>query len=353
MAEFDPSENTGTIPVQEKHQFNLGNLQHFMEANVDGFSGKLTVEEFAGGQSNPTYLLSAGTRQYVMRRKPPGVLLKSAHAIDREYRVIRALENTNVPTAKAFALCMDEEVIGTSFYVMEYLEGRVIWDSTSGPYAPEERARFWDSANDAIAKLHCVDFESVGLGDFGKHGNYVARQLKRWSEQYEYTKFGDNPYMDNLIEYLSRNIPSEDSTACAIVHGDPKIDNMMMHLERDEVIGVLDWELSTLGNPVSDFAYMCMRYRDSLRDVNLKSLGIPTEEEYVEVYCRRTGRSAIEDWDYYIAFNMFRLAAILQGIAKRVKDGTASSKNAEEAGQGSYELAKLAWAQIDKSVRID
>ena len=353
MAEFDPSDNIGTIPVQEKHQFDLQNLQDFMESSVVGFKGTLTVEEFAGGQSNPTYLLTAGGQQYVMRRKPPGILLKSAHAIDREYRVIKALENTNVPTAKTYALCMDDQVIGTSFYVMEYLEGRVIWDSTAGPYSPEERARFWDSANDAIARLHCVDFESVGLSDFGKHGNYVARQLKRWSEQYEYTRLDDNPYMDNLIEYLPKNVPLEDKTECAIVHGDPKIDNMMMHPQRDEVIGVLDWELSTLGNPVSDFAYMCMRYRDSLRDVDLESLGIPSEQEYLEAYCRRTGRSGINNWDYYIAFNMFRLAAILQGIAKRVVDGTASSKNAAEAGQGSYDLAKLAWAQIDKSLKID
>ena len=353
MAEFDPSENIGTIPVQEKHQFDISGLQYFMEKEVDGFSGTLIVEEFAGGQSNPTYLLHAGDRRYVMRRKPPGTLLKSAHAVDREYRVLKALEETNVPVAKTFALCMDEEVIGTSFYLMEYLEGRVIWDSTAGPYSPEERAGFWSSANDAIARLHSVDYESVGLSDFGRKGNYVSRQLKRWSEQYEYTRLQKNPYMDSLIEYLPKNIPEEDGTACTIVHGDPKIDNMMMHPENDEVIGILDWELSTLGNPVSDFAYMCMRYRESLRDVDLKALGIPSEEEYPASYCRSTGRSGIEHWDYYIAFNMFRLAAILQGIAKRFVDGTAASQNAEEAGQGAYDLSKLAWAQIDKSVKVD
>ena len=350
MAEFDPEENIGTIPVQEKHQFDLGRLEEFMELNVEGFSGKLIAEEFAGGQSNPTYLLSAGSEQYVMRRKPPGELLKSAHAVDREYKVMSALQNTNVPTAKTYALCTDDDVIGTWFYIMEYLDGRVIWDSTGGPYTPQERGELWDAANDALAKLHCIDFEQVGLSDFGKHSAYIERQLSRWSSQYEYTKTQENPYMDNLIEYLPKNIPLEDR--CTIVHGDPKIDNMMMHKERNEVIGLLDWELSTLGNPLSDFAYMCMRYRDSLQGEDLKSLGIPSEEEYIEAYCRRTGRSGIDNWDYYLAFNMFRLAAILQGIAKRVKDGTAASRSAKEAGAGAYDLSKLAWAQIDRSVGL-
>ncbi|MGV0035884.1 MAG: phosphotransferase [Candidatus Azotimanducaceae bacterium WSBS_2022_MAG_OTU7] len=350
MAEFDPEENTGTIAVQERHQFDHGRLQDFMAANVEGFSGKLTVEEFAGGQSNPTYLLSSGEQQYVMRRKPPGELLKSAHAVDREYKVMSALQNTNVPTAKTYALCTDDSVIGTWFYIMEYLDGRVIWDSTTGPYTPQERGEIWDAANDALAKLHSVDFEAVGLADFGKHSAYIERQLSRWSSQYEITKTEDNPYMDNLIEYLPKNIPFEDS--CTIVHGDPKIDNMMMHKKRNEVIGILDWELSTLGNPLSDFAYMCMRYRDSLNGVDLKALGIPSEAEYIETYCRRTGRSGIDNWDYYLAFNMFRLAAILQGIAKRVLDGTAASRSAEEAGSGAYDLSKLAWAQIDKSVDL-
>lgn len=352
MAEFDPNANSGTIPVQERHQFDITRLQSFMEENVDGFKGPLTVEEFAGGQSNPTYLLTTGDRQYVMRRKPPGNILKSAHAVDREHRVISALQGTDVPVAKTYALCTDEEVIGTWFYIMEYLDGRVIWDSTGGVYSPQERGEFWDAANDAIAKLHNVDFESVGLSDFGKHGDYVARQLKRWSEQYEYTKTGDNPYMDNLIDYLPKNIPAEDSTVCTIVHGDPKIDNMMMHKTENRVIGILDWELSTLGNPISDFAYMCMRYHDSLRGADLKSLGIPSEQEYIEAYCQRTARSNIGDWDYYMAFNMFRLAAILQGIAKRVEDGTAANQNAADAGAGAYDLAKLAWAQIDKSVKV-
>jgi aminoglycoside phosphotransferase (APT) family kinase protein len=350
MAEFDPQSNIGTIAVQERHQFDIERLQQYMHEHVEGFSGSLTAEEFAGGQSNPTFLLNAGEQQYVMRRKPPGELLKSAHAVDREYKVMSALQNSNVPTAKTYALCTDDEVLGTWFYIMEYLDGRVIWDSTGGDYSPAERGELWDAANDALAKLHNVDYEEVGLSDFGKHSDYIARQFKRWSEQYEYTKTEDNPYMDNLIEYLPKNMPIEDS--CTIVHGDPKIDNMMMHKERNEVIGILDWELSTLGNPLSDFAYMCMRYRDSLRGVDIKALGIPSEQEYIEAYCRRTGRSGIKNWDYYIAFNMFRLAAILQGIAKRVQDGTAASRSAEDAGSGAYDLSKLAWAQIDKSVDL-
>lgn len=352
MAEFNPEDNVGTIPVQDRHQFDIDRLQIYMQKNVEGFTGSLSAEEFAGGQSNPTYLLSAGGNEYVMRRKPPGELLKSAHAVDREYRVMTALQDTPVPTAKTYALCTDDDVIGTWFYIMEYLDGRVIWDSTGGEYSPQERGELWDAANDAVAKLHCVDYNAVGLSDFGKHGDYIARQLKRWTEQYEYTRTEENPYMDNLIEYLPKNIPLEDKTSCTIVHGDPKIDNMMMHATENRVIGLLDWELSTLGNPISDFAYLCMRYRDSLRGVDLKALGIPSEEEYIQSYCERTGRSGIENWDYYIAFNMFRLSAILQGIAKRVQDGTAASKSATEAGEGAYDLSKLAWAQIDPSVKI-
>ena len=351
MAEFDAQDNIGTIPVQERHKVDISRLQNFMEDNVEGFSGTLTLEEFAGGQSNPTYLLSSGGEEYVMRRKPPGELLKSAHAVDREYKVLTALQNTDVPSARTYVLCTDDTVVGTWFYIMEYLEGRVIWDSSAGEYSPQDRGEIWDAANDAVAKLHCVDFEEVGLADFGKHSAYIERQLNRWAGQYEYTKTGENPYMDNLIDYLPKNVPPEDS--CTIVHGDLQIANMMMHKDRNEVIGILDWELSTLGNPLSDFAYLCMRYRDTLRGADLKALGIPSEEEYVEAYCRRTGRSGIEHWDYYIAFNMFRLAAILQGIAKRVQDGTAASRNAADAGAGSFELSKVAWAQIDSSVKLD
>jgi len=351
MVDFPTSQNTGTIEVQERHRFDQVKLEAYLREHVAGFSGDLTVEEFAGGQSNPTYKLTAGGKHYVMRRKPPGKLLKSAHAVDREYKVMTALGGTNVPVPQTYCLCTDEEIIGSWFYVMEFLDGRVIWDSTDGPYSPEERTQIWDAAVVAVAKLHQVDYREVGLTDFGKEKEYIARQLKRWSEQYGYTKTVDNPYMDNLIEYLPKHMPADDE--CTVVHGDLQIANMAMHKDRYEVIGLLDWELSTLGNPLSDFAYLCRPYRDVLRNQDLKALGIPSEEEYVARYCELTGRSSIPDWNYYVAFNIFRLAAILQGIAKRVQDGTAASKHAETAGAGAFNMAKIAWAQIDSSVKLE
>jgi aminoglycoside phosphotransferase (APT) family kinase protein len=351
VTEFEAKDNLGTMPVQDRHKFDVAALQKFMQEHVEGFAGEVSVEEFAGGQSNPTYLLTTDTNRYVLRRKPPGELLKSAHAVDREYKVISALQNTAVPAARTYALCTDDSVIGTWFYIMEYLDGRVIWDSTAGPYKPRERGEIWTAANQAVASLHNVDFNAVGLSDFGKHSDYIARQINRWSGQYEYTKTVENPYMDNLIAYLPENVPEDDS--CTVVHGDLQIANMMFHKDRNEVIGLLDWELSTLGNPLSDFAYLCRPYRDALRGKDLAALGIPSEEEYIELYCRATGRSGIPDWDYYLAFNMFRLAGILQGIARRVVDGTAASKHAEQAGAGAFNMAQLAWAQIDKSVILD
>ncbi len=351
MTDFQAADNVGTMDVQEQHKFDIANLQTYMQENVAGFSGELTVQQFKGGQSNPTYLLTAGGKKYVMRRKPPGTLLKSAHAVDREYKVLSALANEDVPTAKTYALCTDDSVVGTWFYIMEYLDGRVIWDSTTGPYSPAERAAMFDSANLAVARLHNVDFKAVGLSDFGKHTDYIMRQYTRWAGQYEYTKTEENPYMDNLIEYLPKNVPADDS--CSIVHGDLQIANMMMHADKFEVIGILDWELSTLGSPLSDFVYLCRPYRDALVGQDLKALGIPSEEDYIEAYCKRTGRDGIPDYDYYMAFNMFRLAGILQGIAKRVLDGTAASAHAEMAGAGAMNMAKMAWAQIDKSVKFD
>ncbi|MFT5209885.1 MAG: aminoglycoside phosphotransferase (APT) family kinase protein [Flavobacterium sp.] len=351
MTDFQAADNVGTIEVQERHKIDIKSLQNYMSAHVSGFDGEIFLEEFAGGQSNPTYKVNAGGKSCVLRRKPPGNLLKSAHAVDREYKVLTALSNADVPTAKTYSYCEDEAVLGTPFYLMEYLDGRVIWDANEGPYSPTERGGFWDAANRAVAQLHNVKFEEVGLSDFGKHSDYIARQINRWSSQYKYTKTIDNPYMDNLIEYLPKNIPKDEG--CSIVHGDLQIANMMMHNDKAEVIGILDWELSTLGSPLSDFAYLCRPYRDALRNVDIKSLGIPSEEAFVEAYCKRTGRDGIANWDYYLAFNMFRLSGILQGIAKRVLDGTAASKQAEQAGAGAFDMAKVAWAQIDKSVILD
>ena len=345
------SETTSTIEVQEKHRIDGALLQEFMEDCVEGFSGKLTIREFSYGQSNPTYMLTSGNQRYVMRRKPPGQLLKSAHAIDREYKVISALKSTNVPVPKTYAICTDVNVIGTCFYIMEYVQGRVIADIATGPYSNEDRAQIFDTANSVVAHLHNVDFEATGLSDFGKHTGYVARQIKLWSAQYEYTKTDENPYMDNLIEYLGNQVPEDDS--CTIVHGDLQIANMIFDSQKNEVSAVLDWELSTLGSPLADFAYLCRFYRDSLRNIDIKSLGIPSEREYVDLYCERTGRSQISNWDFYLAFNIFKMAAIQQGIAKRVLDGTAASQQAADVGAVAYQTAKVAWAQIDKSVRID
>lgn len=345
------SDTTNTMDVQEKHQFPVAALQGYMEEHVAGFTGQLQVSEFIYGQSNPTYLLEAGGTHYVMRRKPPGELLKSAHAIDREYRVITALQNTEVPVPNTYALCTDENVIGTWFYIMEYLEGRVVEDSVAGPYTPKDRGESWNAANDAVAQLHNVDFEAQGLSDYGKHTDYIARQVSRWGGQYEYTGTVENPYMDNLIEYLGNNIPQDDS--CSIVHGDLQIANMMMYSDRNEVMAILDWELSTLGNPLADFAYLCRPYREGLRDLDLKALGIPSEQEYVERYCESTGRDGINDWEFYLAFNIFKMSAILQGIAKRELDGTAANREAGEAGTHAFEMSKLAWSLIDKSVKLD
>ena len=351
MTDFKAEDNTGTVPVQDRHQVDLEALTAFMVTSVAGFQGPMQIEEFAGGQSNPTYLLTTSDRRYVLRRKPPGELLKSAHAVDREYKVLTGLADADVPTARTYALCTDDSVIGTWFYVMEYLDGRVIWDATHGPYTPQERFEIWDAANLAVAKLHRVDYKQVGLSDFGKESDYIARQLSRWGGQYEYTKTVDNPYMDNLLAYLPANIPSSDD--CTIVHGDLQIANMMMHKDRNEVIGILDWELSTLGCPIADFTNLCRPYRDALRGVDVEALGIPSAKAFVEAYCERTGRAGIAEWDYYLAFNMFKMAAILQGIAKRVLDGTAASQQAEAAGAGAFNMAKLAWAHIDSSVNLD
>ena len=302
------SDTTSTIDVQKKHQFPVAALQAYMEEHVAGFAGRLQAHEFAYGQSNPTYLLEAGDQRYVMRRKPPGELLKSAHAIDREYRVITALQNTEVPVPNTHVLCTDENVIGTWFYIMEYLEGRVVEDSVAGPYSKTQRGELWNVANDAVAHLHKVDFEAVGLSDYGKHTDYIARQVSRWGGQYEYTKTIENPYMDNLIDYMGNNIPEDDS--CSIVHGDLQIANMMMYPDRNEVLAILDWELSTLGNPLADFAYLCRPYREGLRGLDLKALGIPSEQEYVERYCETTGRDGIDNWEFYLAFNIFKMSFI-------------------------------------------
>lgn len=342
----------GTMPVREAHKIDVAALQKYLRQNVEGYQGELAVEQFKGGQSNPTYRLSAGGKKYVMRRKPPGKLLKSAHAVDREYRVISALAGTDVAVPRTYCLCTDESVIGTWFYIMECVEGRVLWNLDLPGMNPQERASLYDSMNSVIAALHSVDYEKVGLGDFGRPGNYVSRQISRWSKQYYASKSEDNPAMDNLIKWLPENIPQADETA--IVHGDYRLDNIVIHPTEPRVVAVLDWELSTLGDPLSDFAYHCMLWRlppelfNGMLGLDLETLGIPTEEEYVAAYCRRTGREQIENWDFYQAFNLFRLSAILEGILGRVRDGTAANKEAANTADRAKPLAEFGWRLVQE-----
>ena len=345
----------GTMPVAERHRFDVASLERYMRANVEGFSGALEVEQFKGGQSNPTFMLKAGGKSYVLRRKPPGKLLPSAHAVDREYRVITALHGTEVPVARTYCLCEDESVIGTIFYIMDYVHGRVLWDQTLPGMTPQQRRAIFEEMNRVIAALHRVDYERVGLADYGKPGNYIERQINRWIKQYRASETERIEAMENLIEWLPKNIPAGDETT--IVHGDYRLDNTIFHPTEARMLAVLDWELSTLGHPLADFAYHCMYWRltagefRGIAGVDLKSLGIPAEEEYVEMYCRRTGRGGIEHWDFYLAYNMFRLAGILQGIMGRVKDGTAASAHAAEQGKRARPMAEAGWRQVEKILR--
>ena len=340
--------NSGTKEVAEKHKFDVASLEAYMKDHVEGYEGPLTVEEFKGGQSNPTYKLGTPNQNYVMRRKPPGKLLPSAHAVDREYRVITALADTDVPAPRTFCLCEDESVIGTMFYIMEMVDGRVEWDPLLPHLSAEERRAHYLAMNDAIAKLHNVDFEAVGLGDFGKHGDYVARQIHIWSKQYLASETETIEEMDNLRAWLPENIPAKDETS--IVHGDYRIDNMIFHPTEPKVLAILDWELCTLGHPLADFTYHMMGWKlplglfGGLIGVDFEKEGIPTEEEYANAYCQETGRpEGIEGWDYYMAFNLYKLACILQGIVGRVRDGTAASDHAEQNANAVRPLAEAAW----------
>ena len=342
----------GTMPVREQHQFDVASLERFMRQHVEGFSGSLEIEQFKGGQSNPTFRLSAGGKRYVLRRKPPGKLLPSAHAVDREYKVITALQGSDVPVARTFALCTDDSVIGTAFYIMDYVDGRVLWDQRLPGFSREERATVYDEMNRVIAALHQVDYRKVGLGDFGKPGEYLARQISRWTKQYRASETEKIEAMDRLIEWLPQHIPPGDETA--VVHGDYRLDNMIFHKSEPRILAILDWELSTLGHPLADFSYHCMSWRlggnefRGLAGADFKALNIPTEDEYVAMYCRRTGRQAIPHWDFYIAYNMFRLAGILQGIMGRVVDGTAASQHALDAGRRARPMAEAGWRQVEK-----
>ncbi len=348
----------GTRPVAGRQRFDTEALAAWLAAHVAGFEGPLTVEQFAGGQSNPTFKLVTPSRSYVMRAKPgpKAKLLPSAHAIEREYRVMDALGATDVPVAKMLALCEDEAVIGRAFYVMEFVEGRVLWDQALPGMTREQRGAIYDEMNRVIAALHNVDPNAIGLADYGKPGNYFARQIDRWSRQYQASETESIEAMNRLIEWLPKHVPDEgiDAARVSIVHGDFRLDNLIFHPTEPRVLAVLDWELSTLGNPLADFSYHCMAWHvepgqfRGIGGLDWAALGIPDEQEYVRRYCERTGLSIRGDWNFYLAYNMFRIAAILQGIMKRVVDGTAASAQAADAGRRAKPMAELAWHYAQK-----
>jgi aminoglycoside phosphotransferase (APT) family kinase protein len=349
------SQNVGTAEVREALRFDLDRLDAWMRVEIDDYAGPLAVEQFRGGQSNPTYKLITPGRCYVLRRKPPGKLLPGAHAVDREFRVISALARTGFPVARPYGLCEDENVIGTPFYVMDFVEGRIFWEADFPQIARDERPAYFDAMNAVIARLHGVDPAAAGLGDYGKPGNYFERQIGRWSKQYlGDAEAGRVAAMDRLVEWLPRNIPAGEDEA-RIIHGDFRCDNMIFDPVEPRVIAVLDWELSTLGHPLADFAYHLMMYRmpagvtTGLAGLDLPALNIPSEHEYVAAYCRRTGRPGIPDLDFYVAFNMFRLAAIVHGIKGRVVRGTAASAHADTMAASLEGLAELAWMQAVKA----
>jgi aminoglycoside phosphotransferase (APT) family kinase protein len=341
--------NTGTKEVAESHRFDEGALNEWLKANVEGFEGPLEVRQFKGGQSNPTYQLVTPNKKYVMRRKPPGKLLPSAHAVDREYKVISALYPTGFPVARSYGLCTDDAVIGTMFYVMDMVEGRILWDQSLPAYEPEERRAIYMAKLKTLAELHNTDHEAIGLGDYGKPGNYMGRQVDRWTKQYRASETVSVPEMDRLIEWLPQTVPVQERTS--VVHGDYRLDNMVLHATEPKVAAVLDWELSTLGEPLADFTYLLMNWHNgaiaSIPDFTAH--GIPTVEEYVEEYCRLTGRAGLPEVNWYFAYNSFRLAGILQGIVGRVRDGTANSPQAAAMADRVPSLAQAAWAFAKKA----
>jgi aminoglycoside phosphotransferase (APT) family kinase protein len=356
---------TGTRPLTQA--LDTDALTAWLAAHLPGFAAPLTVAQFKGGQSNPTYLLTTPGARYVMRSKPAPLaqLLPSAHAIEREFQVMRGLAGSAVPVPAMLALCEDESVIGRAFYLMEYMPGRVLWDQALPGMGVAERQAHYEEMNRVIAALHQVDFAAAGLGGYGKPGNYFERQIGRWSKQYLASVTEPNPAMDALLAWLPAHIPASarDEAEVSIVHGDYRLDNLVFHPSEPRVIAVLDWELSTLGHPLADFSYHCMSWHIRASGVArglgghdataLAALGIPSERAYVQRYCERTGRADVgavmADWNFYLAYNLFRIAAIVQGIAKRVEAGTASSAQAREAAASARPLAELAWAFAQKS----
>ncbi len=340
-------EFSGTREVEERHRIDEARLDTWMKENVEGFQGPLKVLQFKGGQSNPTYKLETPTRSYVMRRRPFGKLLPSAHAVDREFRVIAALGKQNFPVARAYAQCTDDGVIGSAFYIMSMEEGRVFWDPTLPNQPPEARRKIFTSKIETLAKLHVFNPEEIGLGDFGKPGNYFARQINRWTKQYRASETQHIPEFEKLAEWLPNMVPPQERVS--IVHGDYRLDNMIFCSTEPRVLAVLDWELSTLGDPMADFTYLLMQWTmPGLAGADLQALNIPSMEEAAQIYCNVTNM-AVPDLNWYFAYNLFRLAGIAQGIAGRIRDGTAANAKAIESAKRSVPLSKAAWEYAQKA----
>ncbi len=337
--------------VRDAHRFDEDALAAYLEANVEDFAGPLTVKQFEGGQSNPTFQLITPNRKYVMRKQPPGELLPSAHQVDREYRVMHALWDTDVPVPRMYCLCEDTDVIGTKFYVMEMVEGRLFTETQLPTLTPAERKAIYLDLARVMALLHRVDVEAVGLSEFGRPGNYYERQIGRWSKQYVASKTEEIEAMDKLMDWLPENIPADTTTV--VVHGDYRLGNVLIHPTEPRIVAVLDWELSTLGDPLADLGYLCQEYHgesyedEGLGNVDYASTGIPSEADFVAEYCKHAGRESIDNWLFYLVYNMFRSAAIIQGVYKRGLDGNASSAKALEYKDACRTRSERAWAMLE------
>jgi aminoglycoside phosphotransferase (APT) family kinase protein len=348
------SSTTDTAPVRDVHQIDADALERYLVERVRGFRGPIELRQFQGGQSNPTYYIRAGSGEYVLRRKPPGKLLPSAHAVDREYRVITALQGSGVPVPRTYILCEDPAIIGTSFFLMDCVHGRVFADPLLPGISRADRAALYDQFAEILARLHRVDWKAVGLEDFGRPGNYFARQIHRWTTQYRASETEKIEAMEQLMVWLPENIPSDDTVT--LVHGDFRPGNMIVHPTEPRVLAVLDWELSTLGHPLGDLSYFCVPYHmgpgetlGGVTGMDLPALGIPSEDEVVAAYCRKAARGPIAHWDFYVAFALFRLGAIAQGIMGRVRDGTANDPRAIERGKRARPLGEAGWTVVQTS----
>lgn len=346
---------TETAPVLEQHRFDTAALERYMATHIAGFVPPLDVGQVRGGMSNPTFILTDGAgKRYVLRKKPPGQLLPSAHAVDREFRVISALWETKVPVAKSYVLCQEPSVIGTDFYLMDFLDGRVFRNYALPEMEPAQRRAIYDAMIDIMAELHRIDFRAVGLEDYGRVGGYMERQLRRWIKQYEASKTDAIPAMEHLMTWLPDHLPADAETT--IVHGDFRLENMIFHPTEPRVLAVVDWELGTLGAPLSELAYNCLPYyvpddrRGDITSLDYASYGIPSEAEYVARYCAKTGRAEIPAWRFYVVFSLFRLAAIVQGVYKRGLDGNASSPDAITRGEQCKQLSHAAWALVEQGM---